>query len=208
MAKTMTPSDKPITKGQIGKFYDVFADALAKSGLRSEPTQLVLATHGADLAKQFVALVRKHVDAISNMIFHTVTVDRTRSPQQVLDATGRTQYTDKEVVASMSKTQAEEELFFFKPRPEAYRDGLISDEALKREFDFLNLEPASPCSLAKANQDDPAFADEHPNGTHWKDAQGNWCFAAFDGWYGRRDVGVSRSVDDWHGRWWFAGVRK
>jgi len=208
MAKTMTPSDKPITKGQIGKFYDVFADALAKSGLRSEPTQLVLAIHGADLAKQFVALVRKHVDAISNMIFHTVTVDRTRSPQQVLDATGRTQCTDKEVVASMPKGEAEEELFFFKPRPEAYRDGLISDEALKREFDFLNLEPASPCSLAKANQDDPAFADEHPNGTHWKDAQGNWCFAAFGRWRGGRDVGVDRYDGDWYGGWWFAGVRK
>jgi len=58
------------------------------------------------------------------------------------------------------------------------------------------------------NEADPAFADEHPNGTHWKDAEGKWCFVAFVGWDDERRVNVHRSGLDWNAYWWFACVRK
>ncbi len=150
------------------------------------------------------------VDTESNMIIRRVKADRTKSPQEALDATGRWQYTDAAVVAEMPKGESDEgEVYFFKPRPEAYdKNGLISDGSLEKEFEFHGLKPCDPCKLSKINADDPAFADERPNGTHWKDANGKWCFAAFDRWCGERRVNVYRDDDDWDDCWWFAGLRK
>ncbi len=204
MIKVMTPSDaKSITKGQIGKWYDVLADALTKSGLPSGPTQQVLATQGADLANKFVASLRGAVEAVSNMIVRTVTVDRTRSPQAVLDATGRRQYTDRTVVDAMPKGEgATAEVFFF--RPGRY----VSDADLDKEFDLRGLKPVDPYALAAVNEADPAFANEHPNATHWKDDKGQWCYATFNRWDGGREVCVYRHDSDWHDSWWFVGVCK
>jgi len=148
------------------------------------------------------------------MFSRRVSVDLALTPQQALDATGRLQGTNPAVVAAMPKGRAEEELFFFRPRPEAYRCGIISDEALEKEFDFLNLKPASPFSLAKANQDDPALADSYPNGTHFKDASCGWCFASFYRRGGERCLSVTfnedffRYDDDWNEVWWIVGVRR
>ena len=203
MAKTMSPSDKPITKGQIGKFYDVLANALAKSGLPSGPVQQVLATQGATLAEQFVVSLRKSVEAITSMIVRTVTVIRTRTPQEVLDATGRHQYTDATVVAAMPQgTGGEVQVHFFK------LGRYVSDDELEKEYTLRGLVPSDPYSLAAVNEADPAFADEHSNGTHWKDKDGKWCFAAFCRWPGEHHVHVDRHADGWYAYWWFGGLRK
>ena len=203
MTEVMTPSTKPITKGQAGKFIDVFIDALVKSGLPSEPTQQVLEEQGAAVAAECVSIVRKRVDAMSSIIVRRVQVDISRTPQQVLDATGRKQYTDSGVVAAMPKgAGGEVEVHFFK------LDRYISDNDLEGEYASRGLKPADPCSLAAVNEADPAFADEHPNGTHWKDAKGKWCFATFLRWHGERGLGVDRHDRGWDGSWWFAGVRK
>ena len=103
----------------------------------------------------------------------------------------------------------EGKVVFFKPQPEVYdKNGLISDDNLEKEFEFHGLKPCDPYKLSQVNADDPAFADERPNATHWKDGNGNWCYAAFYRWYGGRHVNVDRSGDVWDDRWWFAGFRK
>lgn len=143
------------------------------------------------------------VETISNLFSRRVTVDLSRTPQQALEATRHTQYVDKGVVAAMPRGRDEEELFFFNLGHDT------SDDDLEKQFDLRGLKPASPYSVAKVNEDDPAFADTHPNGTHWKDAQGRWCFATFFREVGERGVGVHRRGDyDWDDSWWFAGVRK
>ena len=205
MSKIMSPSEvTPITSGQIAKFLDVQAAALRKSGLPSEPTQQVLESQGAALADEFVAAVRKRVDAISNMIVRRVKVDRARTPQQVLDATGRKQYTDRLVVVAMPRGEGDDaEVVFFK------LGRYVSDIDLDKEYELRGLKPADPYAQAAANEADPAFADDHPNATHWKDADGNWCYVAFRRWRGGgRDVRVYRNDFGWRGRWFFAGVRK
>jgi hypothetical protein len=202
MTQVMTPSED-ITPGQIAKFQELLGAALRKSGLRSGPVQQVLQTTGGELVTNLVTALRTAVEAISEMFSRHVTVDPKRSPQAALDATGRTQYTDAKVVAAMPRPQqAEEQLFFFKLGRYA------SDADLGKEYELRGLKPASPYSLAKANEDDPAFADAHPNGTHWKDAKGNWCFATFGWWGGERRVYVDRYGRVWFDCWWFAGVRK
>ena len=210
MTKVMTPSDdKPITKGQIQKLQDLLGVALRESGLPSSPSQKVIETQGSQLIANFVAAIRTAVEMISNLIIRTVHVDRTRTPQEVLNATGRVQYTDKKVVDVMPRGEGEQvEFHFFKPDPYAYKDGWISDDEVERQFDLRGLKPDWEAQ-AEANRADPAFADKHPNGTHFKDPDGNWCFVTFSGWIGGRDVDVDRNNSrGWDDRWWFGGVSK
>lgn len=149
------------------------------------------------------ALRKQNPFAAVNLLTRTVTPDRSRSPQAMLDATGRRQYIDKAVVAAMPRGTGEtvEVVLFTLVR-------FVSDAELEKEYGLRSLIPADPYSLAAVNEADPTFADSHPNGTHWKDADGNWCFATFDGWGGERRVRVYRHGSGWHDRWWFAGVRK
>ena len=202
MTKVVTPS-KTITKGQASKFVDVFIDTLVKSRLPSEPTQQVLEEQGTAVAAECVAIVRKRADAISSVIVRRVPVNILRTAQQALDATGRKQCTDSDVVATMPKgAGGEVEVHFFK------LDRYISDNDLEDEYASHGLKPVDPYSLAAVNEADPAFADEYPNSTHWKDAAGKWCFAAFRRWGVGRGLDVGRGDDVWSVSWWFAGVRK
>lgn len=209
MAKAVSPS--MLTPGQIAKFLDLQTAALRKSDLPVAETQIVLESQGSSLANEFVAMVRKRVEAISNLIVRRVKVDRSRTPQAVLDATGREQYVDRKVVAAMPRGMGEEaETVFFKPGASAYdKDGLISDEDLEKQFELRSLVPEDPYSLAAQNEADPAFADEHRHATHWKDEGGFWCHALFYHWRDERIVDVNRSggrrLSDY---WSFAGRRK
>ena len=213
-SQPMTPSIEitPITPGQIGKINENLAAALRKSGLQSALVQVVLETQGDALTQELLETVRAHVEALSGLIIRKVKVDRTRTPQQALDATGRRQYVDPKVVNAMpgrGEMVEEAEVFFFKPRPQAYdKNGLISDDRLEAEYDFHDFKPADPYAQAAVNEADPNFANDHPNGTHWKDKDGKWCFASFFRWLDEPRVHVYRRDLDWYDCWWFAGVRK
>ena len=208
MKNIMTPSE--ITSGEIGKIQELLGAALRKSGLQNEPTQQVLKSkvQSGQMIAELVGVVRKYVEAVSAFIIRLVTVNRERTPQEALDATGRKQYTDRKVVDVMPHGEGtEKEVIFFKPRLEAFTDGYITDEALEKEFEFVGLTPADPYSLLAVNEADPSFADEHPNATHWKDADGKWCFVSVFRWNAWRSVSVYR-LGDWLGYWLFAGFRK
>jgi len=203
MTKIMTPSEDSITAGQIGKIQENLGAALRKSGLQSEPTQQILEHQGDSLIVELVGIVRKYVEAVSNLVVRHVAVNRNRSAQKAIDATNRNKYCDSDVVAAMPKGEGEEtDVVFFKP------GRYISDDELEKEYELHGLIPDDPYSLAAVNEADPAFADEHPNGTHWKDKNGRWCYAAFDRGDDERVVGVSRFDGGWRDDWWFAGRRK
>ncbi len=196
-------SHDPITAGQIGKLQDLIGAALRKSDLQNEPVQQVLEQQGAQVIDEMVAVFRKYVEAMSDMIVRRVRVDRSRRPQQALDATGRTQYTNDSVVRRMPRGEGEEvEVYLFPVRCD------ISDDDLEKEFALRSLKPVDPYTLAAVNESDPAFADSHPNATHWQDSDGKWCHAAFYRWDGERSVNVNRSGSGWDDGWWFAGLRK
>lgn len=202
--ETVTPSQKAITADQINKAVANYRAMLERYAheFQSEPTQIVL--DDPELAVEQHSVLRKRIEAISGMIVRTVKVDRSLSPKQVLDATGRVQYTDDSVVAEMPRGECDEvQVRFFKiGRP-------ISNDELEKEYELRGLVPADGYSVAKVNQDDPTFADTNPNGTHWKNSKGKWCYAYFDRWFGdKRYVDVYLSDHDWYGDWWFAGFRK
>ncbi|MFI5260554.1 MAG: hypothetical protein ACHQU0_02050 [Candidatus Paceibacteria bacterium] len=202
---TMTPSAAPsMTDGQIDKAVATYRAMLTKhrSELGSDAVQHALGQPEYVAAQ--VAVLRERVEAVSDLIVRHVVVNRTRTPMEAINATGRTKYCNDDVVASMPQGEGDEaDVIFFK----LGRD--ISNADLDREYDLRDLKPADPYSLAAVNEADPAFADERPNGTQWKDADGKYCYAAFGRWLdGERCVDVFRSDNDWNDSWCFAGVRK
>jgi hypothetical protein len=203
MTTIMTPSVKTMTEGQITKAVANYRALLEKhaSEFGSEPVQLVLGQPEL-AAEQFEVLCRR-VELVSNLITRRVKVNCQLTPQAVLDATGRKQYTNSDVVANMPKGEGDEaEVVFFK------LGRYVSDADLEKEYEKRGLKPADPYSLSAVNEADPAFADEKPNGTHWQDENGCWCFATFNRWNaGERYVYVYRN-GGWGVGWWFAGLRK
>jgi len=197
----MTPS-KVMTDNQIDKTVDLFRSALRKHHDEFSIESVQQALGAKDLGSDLLAVFRGYVERFSNLVIRLVRPDRNRTPQAVLDATDRKQYTDSNVVASMPRGTGEEtKVVFFK------LGHFISDVDLDKEYELRGLKPADPYSLAAVNEVDPAFADKHPNTTHWKDAEGNWCYAAFYRWNDfERRVDVNRLDDDWYGFWWFAGL--
>ena len=207
MTQIMTATE--MTDGQIENAVNKLRDAMRKhrSEITSDVAQQVLGVE--NLGMMMFTPFRERAEAVSNLIVRKDKVNRGRSQQEAIEATGRAQYTDRKVVDAMPKGEGDEvEVVFFKPDL-SQRNGFISDDDLEKEFELRGLKPADPISVAAVNEADPAFADEKPHGTHWKDAKGNWCYAAFSRWSGKRGVSVDRhGAFDWSGSWWFAGVRK
>jgi hypothetical protein len=208
MAKTMIAPQAVMTDGQIENALDKIRAAMRKhrAEISIDAAQQVL---GVDnLGMLMFAPFRERAEAVSNLIVHKVKVNHSRTPQEALDATGRAQYTNCKVVDNMPRAAADEvEVVFFKPDL-SERNGYISDDDLEYEYELRGLKPADPISVAAVNEADPDFADRAPHGTHWKDADNKWNFAAFGHWLGERGVGVNRYNSIWDDGWWFAGVRK
>lgn len=206
MTKFMTPS---MTLGQIDKAVRNYRAMLEKhaSEFGAEAVQTVLGQ--SELAGEQLAVFRRRVEAVSNLIIRKVKVNRARSPQEAIAATGLKQYVDDSVVSAMPRGEGEEvEAVFFQVKAwECTRPGFISDDDLEKAFARRGIKN-DPIAVAKANEDDPTLADEKPHGTHWKDASGNWCCAAFGRGLGGRGVGVGRGDRGWIDYCWFAGSRK
>ena len=211
MATTIAPIDG-MTSEQAGRAADRFQVRCRKEGstLPKNMVQAVLEEEGDQLTDDMFTTLRTRVERRASVIIRRVRVNRTRSPQEILNATGRKQYTDPTVVDSMPKGEGEEvEVHFFKSDASAYdKNGWISDDNLEKQFELRGLKPADPYSVAAVNEADPAFADERPNGTHWQNADGKWCYSAFFHWDDERGVDVDYYDYGWPGGWWFAGLRK
>ncbi len=207
MAKTMTPLEQGITDGQIHKAAEAYQAMLVKHRHELPSSDAVQKTLGSDayLGEQ-LGVLRKHVERASRMVVRRVTVDRSRTPEELVEATGRRQFVDRDVLASMPRraTEGVEEVEFF-----FFNEGrFLSPDEQERVLAEYGLEPDYEAQF-QVNIDDPAFADTHPNGMQWRDGKNRPCYADFlRVWDGERGVDVYRSDDDWHAYWWFAGRRK
>ena len=132
-------------------------------------------------------------------------VDYTRTPMEAIRATGRAEYLDEGIVNTMPRrcqgVVENVEVVFFRAKRQ------LTTEEQEQECAQCNLD-LDPYAQAAINEQDPAFADNYPNGSQW-DRKGKVAsYLAFDRWSGRRKVICDHNDDDWYGRWWFAGVRK
>lgn len=136
-------------------------------------------------------------------IVRRVRVNRTRSLQEALDVSGRKFYGDREVVATAPMVGRDEEvevLLIPLGRP-------MADERVE-ELIPVGFRSADPWELVAVNEDDSSFADNHPNFTHWQNANKKWCWAAFRKWDCKRVVHAYRSDDVWDAYWYLAVVRE
>src|SRR3989338_3373343 len=206
--KTMTASakDAVMSDGQIDTLANSLRDA-ARKHREEAPKDVAQEALGTEnLGMMMWTVFRKLVEEISRWIVHVVSVNRTRTPQQSLDACGRKQYVDKKIVNAMPRCTGDRvKLVYFKPDDSAYKDGWLSCATLAEEYKKRGLVP-DPQAQIDDNAANPEFADTTPNGCQWVDADGNYCCAAFDRWDGERFVDVYRSDRGWHGHWAFAGV--
>ncbi len=198
---------KPLTPPQTEKFADLIRVALRKNNPFSDEAQDLIENHWDELKDEMLeavnGVVKRAIERKRNTIIRAVKVNRSRLPQEMLDATGRAKYLNDSVVEGIPRGEGNEEVTveFFK------LGRYVSDNELEKEYTKRGLTP-DPYAVAAVNEADPAFADEHPNGVHWKDENGRWCYITFDRYYDGRSVGVYLVGDDWFGSWWFGGVRK
>jgi hypothetical protein len=222
--KQMTPSRKSITDGQIGKINENLSAMLRKrrNELPANIVQYLLEEEVDEtLTAKLFNRLRIEVELLSNIIYRYVKVSRRLSPQEMLNATKRNVIIDYEGIDLLPKGEgAEVEIVLFSVPGKD-----LTEEELEDEYATRNLRPVDPYSLAALNENDPEFADRHPNCTHWKDQNGAWCSIFFQwcdnersihlyrpdspghkylGVYETEDVGEYIEYDDW----WFAGIRK
>ncbi len=204
MTQIMTASQQSMTDSQIDNLVDKFRAAVRKHSSEF-PIDVVQEVLGVEnLGMECLVPFRERVEVQNNLLIRHVPVNRKRTGQEAIEATGRAQHTDCKVLDEMPRGEGEDaKVVFFNP-------GLyLSDNDLDKEYKLRNLKPVDPYSLAAVNEADPTFADAKPNATHWKDSNGKWCHAAFSQWGGvERGVSVRHSDCDWGVIWWFAGVRE
>ncbi len=201
--KTVIPSSRPITKGQVDKFIEVVGAKLRKSDLPSNLVQRVLEKQKGALAEGFVKklgwLVEKEGRA-STIIVRTAMVDPNRdlaATVKALEAVGfyasysmRSDMPNETwMTQSMPKATSDEvEVHFFNlgcPQDGEYLISVGSNSQVEgididKEYEVRGLKPVDPYTLAALNEADPAFARKYPNGTHWDVSNhGGACHMAF-----------------------------
>jgi hypothetical protein len=148
---------------------------------------------------KFTALLKEFMGQI---ITRSVRIDRTRTPKNAIKATGKVEglladSVVKTMPAGGDGIENDVEVVFFNLGRYA------SDDEVAAEFAKHGIEP-DPYAVMAVNEADPEFSHIHPNATHWKDADGNWCNVVFD-----IEVSVRRGGYGFDGRrCWFGGVRK
>lgn len=200
MGTPMTTSG--MTDAQINRACEIFRAKLTKhaSELPSDAVQQVFGD--SSLPKEWLASLLTRVEAVSELIVRHVRKDPSRTNEAVIKATGSTEYVNKDALATMPRGGNEEEDIVFFPIKRT-----ASPSEVAAAYNRHNLEP-DPEGVAKVNEDDPAFVDQHPNACQWQDDQGRWTCATFDRWHDGRSVVVGRDDDDWDDFWWFGGRRK
>lgn len=143
-------------------------------------------------------------DGLANTITFTKTnpMPLLETLQQILDKSGFTQYTNKDVVNSAPRLKVKKgtKIEFFK------LNKYYSDDELEKEYESHGLVAVDPYMLAEQIED---FIEEKKYLlTHWKDKEGKWCYATFSGWDDERNVYVDRGGNYCYGVWWVGGVRK
>ena len=194
---TMTPSEvKTTTQGQIDKAVANYRALLEKRAPEFESAAVQTVLGQPEFAEAQFALFRERVESASEIIIRRVKVDRSRSRQKVIDATGRKQYIDKDVLATMPTGEGDKVDVWFVPTkrhiPAAEVPAFLARYGLVPD----------PRAQAAVNKADPAFADKVPNGTQW----GDNCCLAFGRWNDERRVRCDRFDYGWYGDWFLCGV--
>ena len=159
-----------------------------------------------------MSVVKNRLNGTCALFAVTLTItDRYRTIREMLDASGREQYVnvaDLDIIfRRRGGLECDSEMLFFEVNLAVGE--WINNERLEHEYRKRQLIP-DPYLQFAINARDPNFAATYPNVTHWKNANGHWCFASFgrDTEFGIVDYVV---VDQANRAWrdvWFGGIRE
>ena len=203
MTEIMTPSEKQMTAEQITKAVANYRAMLEKYAPNYAAAAVQQVLGMPELAKKQHEIFRSFVEAVSKTVVRATIVDRTRTAKESIAATNRVQYLNDNVLATMPLGCGDIEAIFVNLGRDVPCNKL-DEELSKLGFELI----VDPQGLASINEADSAFADNHPNGTQWKNAAGQYCFAIFDAWHDERSVHVDRRDGSWDDGWWFPCRRK
>lgn len=200
MSSDMTPRE--MTAAQVSKAVSNYRAMLEKHApnFPANAVQEVLGDSACATA-QF-NLFRDAVEARAKIITREFVVNLNLVGMAAIDATGRTKYVTDSVVAAMPRATAESGVIYFFPTGR-----YVPVSEVDAEYEKYGLVAVDPHSLSAFNTANPAFADTHPNGTQWINADGEVCYATFLRYRDERSVDVGRDDDDWRDNWWLAGVK-
>ncbi len=151
-----------------------------------------------ELAKKQFELFRELVEAHSKTITRRAAVDRNRALYEAVAATDRKPHLNEFLIKTMPTPTGDIEAIFINLGRN------VDCNTLADELAAVGLELiVDPQGLVAINKDDPAFADDHPNGTQWKDTEGRYCFMSFYRGGGRRRVRLGQDDRPWRDLWWF-----
>jgi hypothetical protein len=199
-----------MTDEQIEKLVDKFRIAVRQncSGFSQETVETALRMHSVGM--ECFTPFRQRIEALDNLIVHTVLINNNRTARQVIDDACfcKEKDCDEDIIDIIPRSSiGEHRVFYFHPREEAY-DGLwISPEALEKEYEYFGLTP-DPYAVAVDNEANPSFANLNPNLVQWRGSDGNLYYIAFCRSSDVRYVNVGCSNDDFNSGFVFGGVRK
>ena len=209
------PTAKLATGEQVEHIMDMWRRRLKGRNLTLDEANHLIQNGG-----QYLPIMDEAADVLvdrvrsdtSNTIVRMVrNIRRGRTAEEAVSATGRKKHVDDFILATMPVGEGPEEveLVYYKPDPSEYdNDNFMSEEGIEKASSSRGLCPDLQAQMAD-NEQDPSFADDHPNGMSWNRVGKVASFAAFGRWRDRRRVIVDRhNDDDWDDCWWFAGVRK
>lgn len=198
-----------MTTEQAGRMADRLTTRCRKDGLTfsKDIVQDVLEHEGGELTQEQFEALRRRVERRSEMIVRRTTVNRDQTPKQLIDATGRKEYLNDEVLKTMPRQDTgterypeEVDMYFFNV------GRYLTIDEQERVLAEYGLAP-DYYAQTQVNIDDKSFADKHPNAAQWDNRDGQASYVAFYRSDGGRFVGCSRYGFDWRVDWWFAGRR-
>jgi hypothetical protein len=134
-----------------------------------------------------------------------VTVNRDLTAEEALSASGRRRYSDEAVENTMpsggSGVEKNVVVEFFK------LERFATYEEVSHQYEERQLAP-DPRALVQANTDSFFFADDHPNCTIWKGANGSWRYITFDHNGEWPNVEIGGGGFGIGADWWLGGVHK
>lgn len=117
MAETMIAS---MSDGQIETAVEQLRAAMRKHRDEVEKDAAQQALGVDNLGMRMFSVFRGLAEAVSNMLVRQVTVNRSRTPEEAIKATGRRKYVNDAVVKTMPRGEGvDAAVYFFKPRPES-----------------------------------------------------------------------------------------
>ena len=231
-----------MTNGHIDAFKELFVSSLTEDedvptgemkvqDIPDKAFDEILRGHEVGLRAQFRHVVREFAKITNGFTIPRMKVDRTRTPQEALNALkAMRQEIDPEVAVKMPGGNPQKETIVETTnqqkisvdssfaetimRPNTGEGDMFhffmaegaTDDEVTEKLALRGLRPADAYELCKINEINGDLAYRYPNTTIWK-IDGVWCFIAFYVHLGQPYVKVAIHADKhWRPGYWVVGV--